>query len=296
MAKRAGRPRPSGRAAPRFMTGAWFRLCRVGLLPIGCCRCRPARPCFRGTFQTFPSTTSGRLRPLPLRQGRSTPLERATGTWPAHRPIPDRATPRRPPDASCAAPPPRPDGTGRPLRTTQDGAARKAGSGASVPQAPPQARPPGPSRGRRQAAAPLPMRSRLQPRGRAGAARSAHDRRQGLRRLSARVQQQGSPGGRDATCGGSGRSSGARTATGAPLRIARLHRSGERCLSALGPVLAPLTAGGGGGGRQETGLPSWPCCGPGPPSRERSFAACTPLYAVDRLVRWPVGLDSRLMT
>ena len=154
---------------------------------------------------------------------------------------------------------------------------------------PPQARPPGPSRGRRQAAAPLPMRSRLQPRGRAGAARSARDRRQGLQRLSARVQQQGSPGGRDATCGGSGRSSGARTATGAPLRIARLHRSGERRLCALGPVLAPLTAGGGGGGRQETGLPSWPCCGPGPPSRERSFAACTPLYAVDRLVRWPVG-------
>ena len=27
---RAGRPRPSGRAAPRFATGVWFRLCRVG--------------------------------------------------------------------------------------------------------------------------------------------------------------------------------------------------------------------------------------------------------------------------
>ena len=26
----AGRPRPSERAAPRFMTGAWLRLCRVG--------------------------------------------------------------------------------------------------------------------------------------------------------------------------------------------------------------------------------------------------------------------------
>ena len=97
MAKRAGRPHPSGRAAPRFMTGAWFRLCRVGLLPMGCCRCRPARPCFRGTFQTFPSTTSGRLRPLPLRQGRSTPLERATGTWPAQQAHRDgRSAPAQP--------------------------------------------------------------------------------------------------------------------------------------------------------------------------------------------------------
>ena len=65
----AGRPRPSGRADPGFMTGAWFRLCRVGRVGVlagqshldGICRLPCSEPS-AGRRKRPSNRSSGRFR------------------------------------------------------------------------------------------------------------------------------------------------------------------------------------------------------------------------------------------